>query len=166
MKLKTILIVEDDPNDVMFIEHAFKSIGFTGSFRVCGNGQEAINQLKSGDARTQGAEDKQCLPDLILTDIKMPGAGGFELLRWLRNEAEILLIPVVVLSSSALPRDVRKAFYLGAAGYFTKPRALSDLGNVLRLVVAYWNMGEIPSAIGPEGEPGRLGQRCVEERSG
>src|SRR6185436_8265559 len=85
------------------------------------DGREAIRYLK-GEGKCVDRE-KYPLPNVILLDLKMPGMNGFEFLKWLRTESpdHHRLLPVIVMSSSALAQDVERAYTLGISAYMTKP---------------------------------------------
>jgi CheY-like chemotaxis protein len=115
----TILIAEDDEDDRFLIKYAFTKTApaLTVAF-VC-NGEEAIAYLLSRD-RAAGAAEKQP-PILLLLDIKMPRINGFEVLEWLVNHPAHRPAMVVIFSSSADPKDLKRARELNCDGYFVKP---------------------------------------------
>lgn len=83
-------------------------------------------------------------PRVLITDLKMPRCGGFELLEWLDNHPECNLIPKIVLSASAEERDVRKAFQLGANCYFRKPATVQELQEIVKLASDFWTRAALP----------------------
>lgn len=84
---------------------------------------------------------KYPLPDVILLDLKMPRISGFEFLEWLRRKApgELHLIPVVVLSSSDDPQDVKRAYELGVNSYMVKPIQWPEFKEKMRAISIYWS---------------------------
>jgi DNA-binding response OmpR family regulator len=79
------------------------------------------------------------LPTLILLDIRLPQKSGLEVLEWLRSEESLRGIPVVVLTSSAEVKDVRRSYDLGAKAFIVKPLGMDPLRELVRAVDAYWN---------------------------
>jgi CheY-like chemotaxis protein len=117
VKTTTFLLVEDDPHDVLLVERAFKET--PPHLRLCraADGCEAVRYLKGEGA--YGDRQKYPLPDVILLDLKMPRFNGFEFLAWLRSESpdHQRLLPVIVMSSSALQQDITRAYALGISAY-------------------------------------------------
>lgn len=129
-----LLLVEDDSNDVLLLQRAFRKAGVTYQVQVAADGDIAVAYL-SGDR--QFADRKtHPLPTLILLDLKLPRRNGLEVLQWIRQQPEqIQRIPVVVLTSSNLSDDVNRAYALGATSYIAKPT-----GNYGELVEAIKNV--------------------------
>jgi len=126
----TLLIVEDDDNDFVFLERALAMEKFeTRVDRAC-DGVEAIEYLSGENAFAN--RDEHPLPSLIVLDLKMPRKGGFEVLSWLRERSEFESLPVVILSSSDEPGDVEKAYDLGANGYLVKPSSFLSYSEIVR----------------------------------
>jgi CheY-like chemotaxis protein len=132
----TILVVEDDPNDLFFLKRAFDAVQAKCLMQAVGDGAEAIDYLRGVD---DYADRKQFpLPALILMDLKMPRVDGFEFLGWLRREPGLKLIPVVVLSSSNLPNDVKRAYELGANSFVVKVQDSTAMPDTLQTLATYW----------------------------
>ena len=116
----TVLVVEDDSNDVLLLQRAFRKGGLTHLLQVVHDGEEAILYL-SGEAPYTD-RSKYPLPALMLLDLKMPRKSGLEVLDWLRKQTnELKNLPVIVLTSSRLTEDVDRAYALGANSYMAKP---------------------------------------------
>lgn len=111
------LLVEDNEDDVFFMERAFQQAGIHNPVHVVRNGEEAIDYLSGQN----GFSDRLVhpLPDLIFLDLKMPGVNGFEVLKWMR--AQSLNIPVAILTSSPEDIDRERTRDLGAECYLLKP---------------------------------------------
>jgi CheY-like chemotaxis protein len=140
-----ILLVEDDPNDVLLIQRAFRKTGLANALKVVSNGDEAIDYLR-GNAPYDNREQFP-LPYLMLLDLKMPGTDGFEVLRWARGEPELKRLLIVVLTSSNLQADVDRAYELGANSYLVKPVEYDEMANLIQRFDAYWTeINRIPSA--------------------
>jgi len=110
-----ILLIEDDPDDAWLIRRAFERAGVGNPLKRLGTGAEAIGYLK-GDHPYEDRSEYP-LPVLVLLDIKMPGADGFEVLRWIRRQPEFARLCVVMLTSSDEIRDVNLAYKLGANSF-------------------------------------------------
>lgn len=117
---KVFLLVEDDANDVLLVETEFAKAGHL-RLRIVSDGQHAMDYLLGEGSYTN--REAYPIPDVILLDLKMPRIGGFDFLKWLHQEgpAMLRLIPIVVMSSSDEPRDVERAYALGANFYMSKP---------------------------------------------
>jgi len=125
-----ILLAEDSSEDEFLVRHQLKRAGFSGIIHRVRDGQEAISYLNG----KQGFEDREAfpLPDLIVTDLKMPRLDGFQLIRWLKQRAELARLPVLVLSSSNLEADLQKARELGVCAYLTKDILMGDGTRLLQ----------------------------------
>jgi CheY-like chemotaxis protein len=138
-----ILLVEDDPNDVWLVKHAFQSANISNPLRIVNDGQEAIDYLKGNGAYSdRGAFP---LPKLVLLDLKMPRLNGFDVIGWMRRHYPWKLTPIIILSSSALPQDVNRAYELGANAYMVKPADYRALERLFRTIADFWNAGETPT---------------------
>jgi len=140
----TILVVDDDPNDLILIETAFRAIGVKDPIHTVSGGREAIAYMmgegKFSDRRVYG------YPTFITTDLKMPGADGFDVLEHLKNNPEWAIIPTVVLTSSRDLDDIKKAYMLGASSYHVKPNSSEELRQQLKVLHDYWMTCEVPEA--------------------
>jgi two-component system, response regulator len=131
-----LLLVEDSPEDVLFLQHAFAKTGFQPPCDQVVNGLLAQAYLLRKDQYSHLAS--QPLPRLILSDIKMPLCTGLELLTWLRKRPELRHVPVVMWSSSDFEQDVRTADHAGASYYLTKPSTLNGFLDVARTLEQIW----------------------------
>src|SRR5437016_5277402 len=132
----TILVADDDQNDVFFLRRAFQKSGLEHSVVHVADGQEAIDYLR-GEA-DYSDRSRFPLPSLLLLDLKMPKVDGFDVLAWLRNRAELKALPVVVLSSSSREDDIQRARSLGADDYRVKPADFEQLLILARDVATRW----------------------------
>ncbi len=132
------LLIEDDSNDVVFIQQEFKRGAKNTPLEVVSDGVEAVRYLEGTDEYAD--RSLHPLPDVILLDLKMPRFSGFDFLEWLRSKAPryLNLIPVVVLSSSDLPQDVVRAYALGVSSYVVKPVNWDLFRERLRVIHTYW----------------------------
>jgi CheY-like chemotaxis protein len=145
---KTILLVDDDSNDVLLIQRAFQKAGLGKSLRVVRSGEQAMSYL-SGTG-TYSDREEHPLPFLLLLDLKMPGTDGFEVLQWARNEPELKRLLIVVLTSSSLQSDVDRAYELGANSYLVKPVDFGEMVHLVQRFEVYWTeMNRTPTAPKP-----------------
>lgn len=137
-KACNFLLVEDDPNDVLFVQEEFKRTSKNIRLAVVSDGIEAMRYLEGGE--TYKDRQKFPLPHVIMLDLKMPRFSGFDFLEWLRFKAadQLHFIPVVVLSSSNLPQDVARAYALGVNSFVMKPVNWEDFRQRLRALAVYW----------------------------
>jgi len=145
---KYILLAEDDSNDVLLLERAFEKAGLNNNLRIVRDGDQAIQYLAGKGIYA----DRQKFPSpfLVLLDLKMPVADGFEVLQWLRNEPEFNRLLVVVLTSSNLQSDVDKAYELGANSYLVKPVGFEEMANLIQRFEMYWTeINRTPTAPTP-----------------
>jgi len=137
-----VLIIEDDPNDAFFIKRAFEKIGVPFPAHICPSATNAIRYLL-GEGEYQDRQ-KFPFPSIIVTDIKMPEMDGFEFLKWVRDHPALQVIPTIVMSSSAIPEDVKCAYCLGANAYLQKPAGMDGLAEIFKAFLELWRCCEIP----------------------
>lgn len=144
--LRTVLLVEDDPSDVMLMQDAFKENGAAIDLKVATDGEEAMAYL-----RREGPFAGAGLPSLVLLDWRLPRKSGEEVLRDIRATPELKLVAVLVLTTSASERDVTVAYSLGANTFFTKPTGLDQLRKLVSLIESYWltfaTLPTLPSTV-------------------
>lgn len=136
---KLILLVEDDPNDVLLIRRAFVKTAPDLQLRVVGDGESARQYLEGTGVFSDREENP--LPALVLLDLKLPRRTGFELLSWMKSVPSLSQIPVVVHTSSREPNDIERACTLGARYYLVKPNRAEDLRHAIRAVVDFLFLG-------------------------
>jgi len=137
-----ILLVEDEPHDVFFVRRALEQIAQGHTLHSVANGEEAIAYLRGeGPYAERGAFP---CPNIILCDLKMPRMNGFEFLEWVRGHPECSVIPTVIISSSSIESDVRRAYQLGANAYMRKPTSLGELVKLIKVTYEYWGLCECP----------------------
>jgi CheY-like chemotaxis protein len=125
-----ILHVEDSPDDVMLTALAFRKAGVQATLEVATDGEAAIANLQKLNPATT--------PNCVLLDIKLPGVSGLDVLKWMRNDSFLKRVPVVILTSSLLPRDILEAYSLGANSYVSKPPDLESLIALAKTIELYW----------------------------
>lgn len=134
--MTTVLYVENEENDVLFMRRAFKQAGLIESLRAVPSSREAMDYL-SGRAPFQN-RGLHPFPALLLMDLSLPSISGFDLLRWVRAQPQLQELIVVVFSSSARPEDLKRARELGANDYFQKPTSGSQFVEVVRGLQQKW----------------------------
>jgi CheY-like chemotaxis protein len=132
MRLLKILHIEDSEEDLELFRRACEAAGLPAEFRRVTDGSEAVDYL-SGENDFSN-RNKFPLPDLIILDLKMPGMGGFDFLKWLRQEPDFSLLPVLIFTVSTNARDKACALSEGATGYFIKPK---DFESLVRLTESF-----------------------------
>jgi CheY-like chemotaxis protein len=132
----TLLIVEDNADDIFFIERIFKQIGARCELKFAHDGMEAIDYLSGKGPFKDRA--KHPMPTIILMDLKMPRKNGFVVLEWMHQQPEITLIPTIVVTSSTLQEDVTRAYRLGANAVMNKPVDKDSLLQMLKSFHIYW----------------------------
>ena len=133
--MKTILQVEDDPNDVFFLKHAMKKAGVANPIQVAKDGQEAIDYLQgAGKFADRG---KFPFPCLVLLDLKLPYVMGLDVLKWIREQPGMALV-VLLLTASGEEADIAAAYRLGANGFLVKPSEASKLQDIAKAIKDFW----------------------------
>jgi CheY-like chemotaxis protein len=129
-----ILLIEDEPADANLVRLALKENKVLCRMHHAFDGVEALAFL-----RREGAENINApRPDLILLDINMPRMNGREFLTALKADEKLASIPVVVLTTSDIERDINASYKLGAAGYITKPVDIDQFIEAIRQLDDYW----------------------------
>jgi DNA-binding response OmpR family regulator len=116
---RTILLIEDNEDDLFLMKRALKDAGFTNALHTVQDGDQAIEYL--GGTGQYGDRLRYPIPALIFLDLKLPGKSGHEVLAWLRAQSHLNSTVVVVLTSSDLGPDVKTAYSIGADSYLVKP---------------------------------------------
>ncbi len=128
-----ILLVEDEPADAHLVRSALKENKVLCNLHHVLDGVEAMAFLKR-----EGEYQSAAQPDLILLDLNMPRMNGREFLAAVKADDELRPIPVVVLTTSDVERDVVASYKLGAAGYITKPVDMDQFVDAIRQLDNYW----------------------------
>ncbi|CAM2807213.1 response regulator [Rariglobus hedericola] len=133
---KIILLVEDDPNDRFLFTRAAQKAGITDPVQSASDGQEAIDYLTGSGPFSDRL--RYPLPDLVVLDLKLPLATGFEVLSAARQHPVTRHVPVVMLTSSQSEADITQAHALGANAYLVKPPSPEELLNLVRSIKDFW----------------------------
>lgn len=139
-----ILLVDDNIGDVVLAKEALKGADFSNRVGIARDGCEALEYL-----RRTGKFAGVALPDLILMDINMPRKNGCEVLKEIRSDEELRLIPVVILTSSEAEDDITRAYEMGANCYVTKPVDLDEMVKIVQAIDFFWtNVAKLPRRRG------------------
>lgn len=136
-----ILMAEDDSDDRLLFQDAFREAGLSGELKFVYDGVELMDYLHH-----QGNYQKVSLaprPDLVLLDLKMPRKNGWEALQELRSDPQLRDLPVFILTTSTDEEDRQRARHLGADGYYTKQSTFQQLIDVIHQIVQAWERKRI-----------------------
>jgi two-component system, response regulator len=126
--VRTLLLVEDNPDDERLTLRALGRSNLTNPIQVARNGEEALQQVFSASP----------LPCVVLLDLKLPKIDGLEVLRQIRACDRTRHLPVVVLTSSSEDRDIIESYNLGANSYVRKPVEIDQFTEAVRQLGLYW----------------------------
>ena len=132
-----VLLAEDNPDDAMLMQRAFKQNGVMRPPHIVQDGAHAIDYLSGNNAFAD--RKAHPFPSVLILDLKMPRVSGFEVLEWLMNHPDYRVIPTVVWTSSSDTRDVKHAFCLGANAYLCKPSSYDTFVAMVGRMLAFWN---------------------------
>ncbi len=138
-KASIVLYVEDEENDALFMQLAFRHAGIEDCLRLVGDGREAIEYLSGAGAFHD--QERYPVPKVVLLDLNLPVLSGFHVLEWLRSRPQYKDTPVVVFSSSSREEDQVKARELGANEFLPKPNSALRFREVVRELRQKW-LGE------------------------
>ena len=124
-----VLLIEDDPGDVLMTKEAFEHYRIRNELHVVGDGEQAIRFL-----RRDGDYADAPRPGLILLDLNLPRRNGHEVLAELKSDPELLTIPVVVLTTSQAEEDILRSYALHANAYISKPVDFERFVDVVRQI--------------------------------
>lgn len=120
--LSYILLVEDDPDDIVLVRRSLTKSGWQQGLKVVNDGELAMEFLSTAKP----------LPSLVLLDLRLPRKSGIDVLKWLRAQPQLSSLPVVVLTHSEEGMDVERANTIGVTAYLNKPVMLDDLMRILQ----------------------------------
>jgi two-component system response regulator len=132
MKTRTILLVEDNPDDEMLTLRALKKNSIVNEIAVAHDGAEALELIFS---KASGGEP---LPGLVLLDLKLPKVDGLEVMRRIRADQRTRLIPVVILTGSKLDEDILAGYRGGANAYVRKPVNFTEFADAVKTLGLFW----------------------------
>jgi CheY-like chemotaxis protein len=130
-----ILLVDDNPHDVVLIRLAFRRVGIIDTIHLVKDGTEAMRYIKGEGVYADRHQFP--IPTLVLLDLKMPQTSGFEVLQWIRERSESANVVVVVMSGSKDDEDIERAYALGANSYLIKPTRFEDMVRMMETLKDY-----------------------------
>jgi DNA-binding response OmpR family regulator len=134
-KLGRILLVEDDPKDVELTLTALEEYNLANEVIVARDGEQALNYLYSrGEYKTRSSGN----PAVMLLDLKLPKVDGLEVLKQIKSDGKLSMIPVVVLTSSKEEKDMVASYRLGVNAYVVKPVDFHEFVNAIKELGAFW----------------------------
>jgi two-component system response regulator len=143
-KQGTILLVEDNPDDIELTLRAFRKNNIANDMAITRDGAEALDYLFCRGAYTD--RDADDLPRLILLDLNLPKLDGLQVLERLRADERTKLLPVVILTSSKEEQDMVSGYQFGANSYVRKPVDFNEFVEAVRHIGLYWLLiNELPS---------------------
>jgi CheY-like chemotaxis protein len=135
MRIKRILLAEDNPNDVKLALHALKKRNILNEVDVVTDGAEVLDYLYCR-GQYEGRDGGN--PVVILLDLKMPKVDGIQVLREIKSSDELMMIPVVVLTSSREDRDIIESYRLGTNAYIVKPVDFDEFAEAVSILGQFW----------------------------
>ena len=147
MTPKSILLVQSNLDDADLATRALRTGRISGEVVVTHDGAEVLEYLFGTGA--YAGRDARVMPACLLLDLKLPKLDGLEVLRRLRADPRTRLIPIIILTASCEPQDIRAAYRLGANSYICKPVNFSLFAEAVRQVGLYWlTLNEAPQLEG------------------
>jgi CheY-like chemotaxis protein len=131
-----LIVVEDNPDDIFFIQRAIKETGLECHLEVARDGREAVESLEA--MLPPGAPPLRHGAVLVLLDLKLPQLSGLEVLEWIKRHPQLSVLPVIALTSSSEPIDIERAYRLGVNAYVSKPTDHRVLVSFIEAVKNFW----------------------------
>lgn len=134
-KLGRILLVEDDDRDVELTMNALEEYNLANEVVVTRDGEEALDYLYCRGKHNSRSGDN---PAVLLLDLKLPKVDGLEVLRQLKSDEKLKMIPIVVLTSSREEKDMVASYKLGVNAYVVKPVDFHEFVNAIKELGVFW----------------------------
>jgi len=131
-----ILMADDDPDDRLMAQEALEESHLNNELQLVEDGEELMAYLKR-EGKYENPE-KAPLPGIILLDLNMPRKDGRQALKEIKQDPDLRMIPVIILTTSKAEEDVLKTYDLGANSYITKPVTFEGLVEVIKKLGQYW----------------------------
>lgn len=149
-KLLPLLLVEDNEDDVFFMQRAFEAAQISNPIQIARDGQEAIDYCSGAGKFADRA--KYPLPEMMLLDLKMPRKNGLEVIQWIRDQPALRHLVIVILTSSRELSDIERAYQLGVNSFLLKPSSTHTLAEMMGALKLYWlTHNEFPIARNQNG---------------
>lgn len=133
---KSILLIEDNPDDVLLIKMAFKNNRLSNDIVVIDDGALVADYFECKGSFS--GRNKYDLPELVLLDLKLPNVSGLEILHYIRNNRLSRLLPIIILTSSSEEKDMINSYLNGANSYVRKPVDFSSFMEAVKSLGLYW----------------------------
>lgn len=133
--LKSILLVEDDPKDIELTLESLEEYNLVNEVLVARDGAEALDYLYR---RRKFADYPSGNPAVILLDLKLPKVDGFEVLKTIRSDDKLKLIPVTIFTSSKEDKDLMESYKLGVNAYIVKPVDFRQFSDAIKKLGIFW----------------------------
>ena len=142
-RIVNILLIEDNPDDILITQKALKKAKVINKLWVTRDGEEALDfLLHKGKYRDIDTSPK---PGLILLDINLPRIGGLELLERIKTDADLKRIPTVILTVSKRDEDIIKGYNRGCNSFIQKPVEFEKFAEAIKEISLYWGLLNVPS---------------------
>jgi two-component system response regulator len=132
----TLLMAEDDPDDRLLTQEAFRENRLANDLRFVEDGEELMDYLRRRGRYQDPLASPR--PDLILLDLNMPRKDGREALREIKNDPALCRIPVVVLTTSKAEEDILRTYQIGANSFIVKPVTFESMVHLVKTLQLYW----------------------------
>ena len=136
------ILVEENEDDILFLQRAWKACDISHSLRVAVGGKSAIGYLEEWNRSRDRGETPPAL--VVMVDDKMSSLGGVETLKTIRGREEWKHVPVIMLMAAPDSHRELKSYRQGANAYFVKPMDFDDLVELVRVMVRFWELAELP----------------------
>ncbi|HZO85222.1 MAG TPA: response regulator [Verrucomicrobiae bacterium] len=133
---RPVLLVEDNEDDIFFMQRAFKLSGIENALMVAQDGRQALDYLEAKGAFAD--RTRFPLPCIVLLDLQLPMVKGLDVLKWMRSKHEFQTLLVVIVTSSREARDIDSAYRLGANSFLVKPPDELGLREMVDGIKLYW----------------------------
>ena len=133
IRVPHILLVEDNPGDILLVKESFRGLGSPYQLSIAKDGRQALDFMHATLGNPSSSR-----PDLILLDLNLPKVSGHEVLAQLKGMMEFNQIPIIVLSTSESPADIAKAYALAANCYLCKPAGLDEFFHLMQTLMEFW----------------------------
>jgi len=138
---RTILIVDDVEDDLVLLQRLLRTAKVANPISILRTGEVALAYLKGQEPFAD--REKHPLPGVLILDLKMPAADGFQVLQWIKGQPQLTQMLVIVLSGLTELEDVKRAYNLGARTFLIKPCRLADLAEIMKTYEGYWLLGSL-----------------------
>jgi CheY-like chemotaxis protein len=148
----SILLAEDNADDVFLFRLAFKRAGFDNPVIVVSDGEQVVQYLTGNPPYND--RNAYPFPQLLLLDLKMPKLSGLEVLAWLRGQSQWRALPVLILTTSSYGPEIKQGYELGANSFLTKPADLEEFILTLKQTGEFWlRRSQLPDLVAATSVP-------------